>query len=114
MDAISDVKTQLFDGVHPNNIGYKAIGEKYSEAILDYFNEKGITPEELPTAEASTGPAEEKKFTISDLVKMSRYLLGYSKEIIYTAEEIARYDMNKDGKADVYDLVLARKAILIT
>lgn len=114
MDAISDVKTQLFDGVHPNNIGYKAIGEKYSEAILDYFNEKGITPDELPTAEASTEPAEEKKFTISDLVKMSRYLLGYSKEIIYTAEEIARYDMNKDGKADVYDLVLARKAILIT
>lgn len=131
-EAITDVKTQLFDGVHPNNIGYKAIGEKYSEIIFNYLNAHGITPDKQPTTEApvttasststtavttstateSTNPPgmEADKFTVSDLVKMSRYLLGCTTDITYTAEEIAKYDFDKDGKVDVYDLVLGRLA----
>lgn len=132
-EAITDVKTQLFDGVHPNNIGYKAIGEKYSEAILNYLKAHGITPDEQPTTEspiatapststtaATTSiaidstmpPMEADKFTVSDLVKMSRYLLGCTTGITYSSEELAKYDLDKDGKVDVYDLIHGRKAIL--
>ncbi|MBO5164138.1 MAG: hypothetical protein J6B75_06810 [Ruminococcus sp.] len=111
-EAITDVKTQLFDGVHPNNIGYRAIGKQYSEAILNYLEGKSTAPDEQPTTEAPTEPVEADKFTVSDLVKMSRYLLGCTKELIYTEAELAKYDHNKDGEVDVYDLVLGRKALL--
>ncbi len=36
--AITDVKTQLFDGVHPNNIGYKAMGDSWTAIIEGYLN----------------------------------------------------------------------------
>ena len=35
--AISDVKTQLKDGVHPNDIGYKEMGEYWVEVIDNYL-----------------------------------------------------------------------------
>ena len=38
--VITDVKTQLKDGVHPNDIGYKAMGEYWTEIISNYLNEK--------------------------------------------------------------------------
>ena len=37
--SITNVKTQLFDGVHPNNIGYKVMGEYWAKIIGDYLNE---------------------------------------------------------------------------
>jgi len=37
--ALTDIKTQLEDGIHPNNIGYKAIGEYWVEIISNYLNE---------------------------------------------------------------------------
>ena len=38
--AITDVKTQLKDGVHPNDIGFKAMGEYWTEVIDSYLKEK--------------------------------------------------------------------------
>ena len=38
--AITDVKTQLKDGVHPNDIGYKAMGEYWTKIIDNYLKEK--------------------------------------------------------------------------
>ena len=37
--AITDVKSQLMDGVHPNNKGYKLIGEYWIEVIGEYIKE---------------------------------------------------------------------------
>ena len=37
--AITDVKTQLKDGVHPNDIGFKAMGEYWTEIIDSYLKE---------------------------------------------------------------------------
>ena len=42
--AITDVKSQLMDGVHPNNIGYKLMGEYWTEIISDYIKEKYPSP----------------------------------------------------------------------
>ncbi|MBQ8960919.1 MAG: hypothetical protein IJ071_06855 [Ruminococcus sp.] len=54
--AITDVKTQLMDGVHPNNIGYKAMGAYWTEMLSGYLAGKG--PGEIPTqAPVTTVPA---------------------------------------------------------
>ncbi|MBQ3855217.1 MAG: hypothetical protein II762_00825 [Ruminococcus sp.] len=50
--AITDVKTQLMDGVHPNNTGYKAMGAYWTEKLDDYL--AGRCPEEIPTQPSVT------------------------------------------------------------
>ena len=37
--VITDVKSQLMDGVHPNNKGYKLMGEYWTEVIGEYIKE---------------------------------------------------------------------------
>lgn len=49
---ITDVKTQLFDGVHPNNTGYKAMGDKWADTIDEYL--KGSSPVESTTTTTTT------------------------------------------------------------
>ena len=50
--AITDVKTQLMDGVHPNNTGYKAMGAYWTEKLNEYL--AGGGPGELPTQPPTT------------------------------------------------------------
>lgn len=38
--AIKDIDKYLFDGVHPNNDGYKVMGEFWSEIVDNYLKEK--------------------------------------------------------------------------
>ena len=38
--AITDVKSQLKDGVHPNEVGYKAMGEYWVKVIDEYLSGK--------------------------------------------------------------------------
>ena len=38
--VITDINSQLSDGIHPNNIGYKAIGDFWTEIISHYLNGK--------------------------------------------------------------------------
>jgi len=42
--VFTNLKYQLKDGVHPNNVGYKAIGEYLTEVIENYLKEKNISP----------------------------------------------------------------------
>ena len=41
--VLTDLKTQLMDGVHPNEIGYKLMGEYWTQIIGNYLEEK-LTP----------------------------------------------------------------------
>ncbi|MCM1132563.1 MAG: GDSL-type esterase/lipase family protein [Ruminococcus flavefaciens] len=130
---ITDVETQLFDGVHPNNIGYKAMGAKWADTIDEYL--QGSTQEETTTAttttvtttsettttetqttvntdfiidsSTTTTTGEEDELDITDLVKLSDYLLGYPFGI-YTEEDIKRYDLDGNGRTDVCDYILMR------
>ena len=49
------------------------------------------------------------KISTADLVKMNRYMLNAETE---TADNIVLYDMNLDGNADVFDMILMRKKII--
>ena len=143
--AITDVKTQLMDGVHPNNAGYKALGLYWADFIDDMVS--GITklptrphnevtvsqwPETAPTEAATeedinitdfhaTEPATEEataaekddSLKIGDMVKVSRWLLGYPQAEI-TEADLPRYDLDKSGAIDVFDLTLMRKELLET
>ncbi|MDE6789221.1 MAG: hypothetical protein K2J47_07885 [Ruminococcus sp.] len=152
---ITDVKTQLFDGVHPNNAGYKAMGDKWTAVIDDYL--KGDSPVESTTTttatettttatttvttETSTTTTEttaeittvqtttddfvlipkvtttvpeenDGSLKIADLVKLTRYLIGYTPEMYpYTADDIKRYDLNNDGDVDVFDSIVMRQLL---
>lgn len=133
---ITDVETQLFDGVHPNNAGYKAMGEKWADTIDKYLKENS-TAESTTTTTASTTttvetttstqttttdfvlipfetttvPSEENKpFNIGDLVKLMYYVLDCPIE--YSEDEIKRYDLNNDSRIDVFDVILMRTAVI--
>ncbi|HAE51689.1 MAG TPA: hypothetical protein DCG30_00340 [Ruminococcus sp.] len=148
--AITDVKTQLADGVHPNNIGYKAMGEYWTGIIDSYLS--GKSPEEQPVTETTTETATETTttetstvttetttaetsttatetitaeittettteyiperyyYSVSDLVKLTKYVLNEKNSI--TAEESEAYDLIKDGQLDVFDVIIMRDEIL--
>lgn len=91
--VITDVKTQLMDGVHPNNKGYKLMGEYWAEQIDNYLKNK---------------PSEEVTYKVADLVGLQKYLLG----IADIEVSLEKYDMNKDNAVDIFDLVLLRKELI--
>ena len=115
--AITDVKTQLADGVHPNNIGYKAMGEYWTEVIDSYLN--GKTPEEQPQTETTTDIPNETTteyvyeryyYTVSDIVKLTKYVLNEENSL--TERESQAYDLVEDKRLDVFDVIAMRTAIL--
>ena len=134
--AITDVKTQLADGVHPNNIGYKSMGGYWTGVIDSYLNGKSsIEQPTTETAETTTETAETTTettettiettetatetateiperyyYSISDLVKLTKYVLNEENSI--TAEESGLYDLISDGQLDVFDVIIMRDEIL--
>ncbi len=143
--VITDVKIQLFDGVHPNNIGYKAMGNYWCDILDEYISSKEIVPPvsettttvitttnitttkittetvittnvtettEYTTTSTDKGEGNDT-FRISDLVKLSYYVLGCPAEIhLCTPEEIRAYDLDSNGKNDVYDVILMRQSVI--
>lgn len=91
--VITDVKTQLMDGVHPNNKGYKLMGEYWAEQIDNYLKNK---------------PSKKNSYKVADLVELQKYLLG----IADIEAALEKYDMNKDNAVDIFDLVLLRKELI--
>lgn len=157
---VTDVKTQLFDGVHPNNTGYKAMGDKWAATIDEHL--KGSSPVESTTTTTATSTTttetitttttstttattsttsntteavitttqtttteselipettttvpeeDDSTFNVADLVKLTYYVLGYPSDT-YTEEDVKKYDMNNDGRTDVFDVILMRGAVV--
>ena len=116
-EVVTDVKTQLFDGVHPNNEGYKAMGDYWAD-ILDKYLQGNIpqVPDIVTTTTSATTTTtaeapEKEPLKVSDLVTFSRYLLG-DKSHGAEAKQLKRYDLDGDGVLDVYDLVNMRKTLI--
>ncbi|MDE7105524.1 MAG: hypothetical protein K2O36_06555, partial [Ruminococcus sp.] len=141
---ITDVKTQLFDGVHPNNTGYKAMGDYWSDIIDSYLSGSEVIPPvseitttttdeitttttetttvttqttapdyiiDFNTTTATDSEKEDVNVKISNLVRLSRYVINsYGYE--FTEDEIESFDVNKDGRADVFDVILMRQSLI--
>ena len=52
--VITDVKTQLMDGVHPNNTGYKAMGAYWTEKLTDFLAGSGSDDPVPPVTTTAT------------------------------------------------------------
>ncbi len=124
---ITDVTTQLFDGVHPNNTGYKLMGQRWAEIIGDYLNggsdipatepstttiETANSTEQTTTSSETKPPSmgEGNHIGVADLVKLSRFLLADRSEN-YSEEDLKVFDMDGDGVIDVYDLIRMRQVL---
>lgn len=127
---ITDVTTQLFDGVHPNNTGYKLMGQRWAEIIGDYLNSGSDIPATEPsttttetansteqtttsaetTTETPPSMGEGNHIGVADLVKLSRFLLADRSEN-YSEEDLKVFDMDGDGRIDVYDLIRMRQVL---
>ena len=94
--VITNVKTQLMDGVHPNNNGYKLMGEYWADQIDKYLS--GQTVEII-------------QYKVSDLVELQKFILGKPSEM-YSYRFLDKYDLNGDETVDIFDLVLLRKELI--
>lgn len=140
--AITDVKTQLFDGVHPNNTGYKAMGEYWTELLYSYIKNGGdVEPAVTTTATAQTtttqtettttastsvtttddswwqGPTTSPDPDAGDKLRVNDLVL-LSRYLLnnrtfdFSTDRMKLYDLYEDGRLDTFDLVLMRKALL--
>lgn len=57
--AVTDVTTQLKDGVHPNDVGYKLMGEYWTGVIKTYLSGETEQPTTEPITEETTEPTTE-------------------------------------------------------
>ena len=93
--VITDVKTELADGVHPNNKGYKLMGEYWAEKIDSYLKNK---------------QAEENTYGQSDLTELQSFILR-DPSSVNSNISLEKYDINKDNTVDIFDLVSLRKEL---
>lgn len=105
----------LFDGVHPNNDGYRKMGDKWVELLDSYLSGEAVSAEtsatEAETTTTSTVP-ENTDIMVNDLVTFSRYLLGDKQTAESYAERLKDYDLVRDGVLDTFDLVQMRKLLV--
>jgi len=107
--SVVDMKSDLYDGVHPNEQGYEKMGIYWAGLITEKLS-RSSNPENQDTTKPSE-PSDEMSFNVADLVSLSNYLLG-RKDHGITAEKASAYDLTKDGKLSVADLVQMRKACI--
>ena len=101
----------LFDGVHPNNDGYRKMGDKWVEVLDSYLSGEAVSAVTTETASTSALP-ENMDIMVNDLVTFSRYLLGDKQTAESYAERMKDYDLVRDGVLDTFDLVQMRKLLV--
>ena len=124
--SFQPISEMLFDGVHPNNVGYKAMGEYWTDLLADYLGggaptDTSTTTTVTTTTETITSATEttttstmpeHTDIMVNDLVTFSRYLLGDRRVAETYAARLKDYDLDSDGVLDTFDLVLMRKLLV--
>jgi lysophospholipase L1-like esterase len=102
--VLDDLKLQLKDGVHPNDTGYRLMGEYWTNLLTDYLAENSE-----PDNKAEKGDANsDGSVTATDIVLLQNRLLGLT-----DTENISEgADMNDDGKINILDLILLKNLLL--
>ena len=127
--AITDVKEQLKDGVHPNNIGYSLMGAYWTDVISNYLcgsspsitttttttitTTTSITTSTTVSETSSTTTAiapTKYEYKIADLVKLQQFILNNSSSI--TSDDEINYDIDSNGRLNSLDTALLRKILI--
>lgn len=77
----------------------------YSPTSLHSFQKEGTPECKYQLGDVNT----DGEISVADLVKMNRCLLGAETE---TADNIVLYDINFDGRTDVFDMILMRQKFI--
>ena len=102
--VIDDVKTQLKDGVHPNDIGYKLMGEYWADQLKTYLGGNIEVPETI------FGDANDDGSVSSlDLTVIQNYLLNISE---ISSKQKVNSDINGDNSINIVDLILLKKILI--
>ncbi len=103
--VITDVKTQLADGVHPNNVGYELMGRYWADLISSFLENSDI-PE---TSVSDNNDTPEHIYSVADLVTLCRFLLN--EETGLNSDDASYLDVNDDNCIDIFDLAILRNII---
>ena len=103
-----------FSGSPTRNVGYKAMGEYWTELLADYLGGEAPVTTSATIAETTTTSTvpEHTDIMVNDLVAFSRYLLGDRQTAETYAEQLRDYDLVRDGRLDMFDLVEMRKLLV--
>ncbi len=105
--VLDDVSTQLKDGVHPNNTGYRLMGKYWAGVIEDYLSGAGNVPpaDVPPAAEKITGDVNlDGVISVSDLIALKDFILS-------SAAVSGDADMNGDEVINIIDFILLKNKL---
>lgn len=106
--VVNDVKTQLGDGVHPNNTGYSLMGHYWAEQLEAYLS--GERPDPPAEPEKIKGDINnDGAVNTADLISFQKFFLGIQE----TDEAVSEYtDLNGDDITNIIDLILLKEILL--
>lgn len=109
--VVDDVKTQLKDGVHPNDTGYKLMGHYWAEQLRTWLGGSAETPPDEPVpAEPVTGDvSDDGAVSSADFVLLQKYLLGISE---ISENQKKNTDINEDELINIADFILLKNMIM--
>lgn len=113
-------KSDLYDGVHPNEEGYRKLGTFWYTKLCDYWNGEADQPQmtgsSVTTTETTTTPTTllgdvnaDGSITIADAVAMVKYLSGAAAADTIS---VTQADMNTDGCITAEDLTLLKRKFM--
>jgi len=115
INSVVDYKTDLYDGVHPNEQGYEKMGEYWSKVLTSYLNGEYNPDVEVTTTEPTQPQVvlgdvnKDGKISYIDLVALKKHILEIS-----TLEDdvLSIADINSDNTINILDVVALKNIIL--
>ncbi len=114
--AFSDInscldKSDLYDGVHPNESGYKKMGDYWYGVVKGYLD--GETSEETTTTTEIT-TSETTETTTTEIIETT---VTTTTEITETTtsepvKDIIKGDINNNGNIDCFDFVILKNTVI--
>ena len=103
--AVTNVKKQLGDGVHPNEDGYKAMGEYWTGVISRYISGESAVTVTTQKKNICIGDMNgDKTLDVYDIILLRKAVL----KKVYIPEG----DFNKDGEVNLADLISMQNFLL--
>lgn len=108
VNSVVDYQTDLYDGIHPNERGYKKMGVYWCDILTEYLN--GSEAQD-PTVTTTSDPNVTTTSTITTTTELTDVT---TTPTTTTSPTIVRPngDLNLDGKVTSMDLLLLKRAVL--
>ncbi len=103
--VLTDVSSKLKDGVHPNNTGYRLMGEYWADLLKKYLSGNITDTPVFIYGDIN----HDGSINVSDLVLLQNFLFG---SIRFDTYQLRSADINKDGVINILDLIQQKNILL--